>query len=274
MANTMRTAAVHNEGCDLTYFYQGTGPLLMFIPGGGGIGKTFLPIFKYVSHKYTVCTLDRRQSGQSLVETPRALNPSQQVRDIIAVMKDLGFTEVNLFGNSGGAILALHFAACHPELLDRVVAHEGPTSCLLADAAAFQDFVYNTLSKAHDEGPAAAFADFRAMQKGFDNFPTRVTGGKTEIDNFLQNEFIIFGVFCPDLRRVRDNGVKVAVAAGARSEDAWYARTTLEQRKILGCRHYVVPGNHAGFELEPETFAAKLMAVLHELDEEPGRIDQ
>ena len=263
----MSTATVHNEGCDIAYFYQGSGPLLIFIPGGGGLGKTSFPILEYLSDTYTVCTLDRRQSGQSRVEKQRAMNPSQQVRDIIAVMRDLGFNKTNLFGNSGGATLALHFAVCHPDLLDRVVAHEGPTSVLLPDASDFQDFIFNAHAKAQDEGPAAAFADFRAMQKGFEDFPRRVTGGKEEVDNFLRNEFLMFGNFCPDLRRVARNGVQVAVACGARSEDVWYARTTYEQRDILGCQHYVVPGNHAGFELEPVPFAKKLRAILDDLAE-------
>lgn len=36
-------ASVLTEGCDLHYWYQGSGPLLVFIPGGGGIGRQFNP---------------------------------------------------------------------------------------------------------------------------------------------------------------------------------------------------------------------------------------
>lgn len=221
----------------------------------------------HLSHEFTVCTLDRRQSGESQVKVQRAMNPSQQVRDVIAVMRDLGFDKTNLFGNSGGAIIALHFAVTHPELLDRVVAHKAPAACLLPDAEQVQDFIFNTYAKAQDEGPSEAFKDFRAMQKGFEGFPSRVTGRKEEIDNFLQNEFLVFGTFCPDLRRIVQHRVNIALAAGIRSEDAWYARTTLEQRDILGCQHYILPGNHAGFELEPGSFAKKLLEVLDDLEE-------
>ncbi|KXT15734.1 hypothetical protein AC579_1555 [Pseudocercospora musae] len=228
MTPILSTATVRNEGCDIKYWYQGNGPLLIMIPGGGGLRKTYFPIIEHLSHEFTVCTLDRRQSGQSQARVQRAMNPSQQVRDVIAVMRDLGFDKTNLFGNSGGAIIALHFATTYPELLDRVVAHEGSTACLLPDAEQVQDLIFNTYAKAQHEGPSEAFKDFRAMQKGFEAFPSRVTGRREEVDNFLQSEFLVFGIFCPDLRQITQNRVSIAIAAGARSEDAWYARTILE----------------------------------------------
>ncbi|KAF4498979.1 hydrolase [Fusarium agapanthi] len=38
---------VHNEGCDLHYWYQGSGPLIIFIPGGNGHGMHSGGIFAY-----------------------------------------------------------------------------------------------------------------------------------------------------------------------------------------------------------------------------------
>lgn len=32
-------ATVHNEDCDLHYWHQGSGPLIVFIPGGNGHGR-------------------------------------------------------------------------------------------------------------------------------------------------------------------------------------------------------------------------------------------
>lgn len=71
-------ASVLTEGCDLHYRYQGSGPLLVFSPGGGGIGRQFNPIFEHPDKHFTVCTYDRRQTNDSRVERPQLLNPAQQ----------------------------------------------------------------------------------------------------------------------------------------------------------------------------------------------------
>lgn len=59
--------------------------------------------------------------------------------------------------------------------------------------------------------------------------------------------------------------MSIAVGAGEKSGDAWYARTTLEQADILGCKHYVFAGHHGGFESEPAEFAPTLLRAFEEL---------
>lgn len=89
-------ASVLTEGCDLHYRYQGSGPLLVFSPGGGGIGRQFNPIFEHPDKHFTVCTYDRRQTNDSRVERPQLLNPAQQARDMISICKALG-REKNIY---------------------------------------------------------------------------------------------------------------------------------------------------------------------------------
>jgi hypothetical protein len=66
-----------------------------------------------------------------------------------------------------------------------------------------------------------------------------------------------------DLRKIVRNQVSVGVLARKRSEDAFYARSTLEQAEILGCPRLVVPGHHAGFEAE---FAPALQEMIETLE--------
>lgn len=103
---------------------------------------------------------------------------------------------------------------------------------------------------------------------GSENFPTRKRGTPEDITKFFESEFMAFALFCPDLGRVVRNQVKIVVATGERSADVWYARTTLEHRKMLGCKHWDFPGNHAGFELEPEEFGRMLVGVLDGMEGE------
>ena len=41
MAFNPTRAIVHNEGCDIHYWHQGSGPLILFVPGGNGHGLQY-----------------------------------------------------------------------------------------------------------------------------------------------------------------------------------------------------------------------------------------
>jgi pimeloyl-ACP methyl ester carboxylesterase len=56
----------------------------------------------------TVATFDRRQmSASTSIAGNRPLNPAQQARDIIAVMKAIGYTTTSLCTSSSGGINGL-----------------------------------------------------------------------------------------------------------------------------------------------------------------------
>lgn len=259
-------ASISTEGCDLHYWYQGSGPLLVFIAGGGGIGCQFDPIFKYLDHKYTVCTFDRRQSNASTVSQNKPLNPAQQCRDIIAICKALGREKTSIFGNSGGAVLALQFAVSYPEYLEHVIAHEAPTTTLLDDATHQLNRAFEILDAYRAGGVEAAQKAFSVELKGFENSPPLSQVSLEDMKNFFENEFLTFTIYCPDLRKVKKNNVSIFVIAGEKSADAFYARSTYAQAKIMDCPHFVFPGHHNGYESEPSEFASRLLEVLGKMD--------
>jgi len=39
MCSTLKYADLETEGCNIHYWYQGSGPLLLFVPGGNGHGR-------------------------------------------------------------------------------------------------------------------------------------------------------------------------------------------------------------------------------------------
>ena len=259
---------VHNEGCDIRYWYQGSGKLLIFIPGGGGVGRQFNPIFEHLDHRFTVCTLDRRQSGESAAKAPTVINLAQQCRDLIAVMKHLGFEKTSILGNSGGGIIALQFAVSYPEVLEQVVVHEAPSTALLPDSTYHLDRTSALLQSYRAKGPLAAISEFRTAMKGFEDSPPPLTSPSTaDWHNFWQNEFLLFTIYCPDLRQIVMNNVSICVAGGEKSLDAFYARTTFPQSEILGCPRFILPGHHQGYEAEPSAFAIRLLAALESLAE-------
>ena len=261
-------ATVENEGCSLHYWYQGAGPLLIMIPGGGGHGRQFDPIFEYLDSHFTICTFDRRQMSASKVAEPKQLNPAQQARDVIAIIKAMGREKASIFGNSGGGIIAFQFAVSYPEALDHVMAHEAPSTILLDDATFHLNRAFMLLETYLTEGADAAGASFRTEMKGYEEDGTRnLTLAEPEnAENFWKNEFMQFTIYCPDLRKIVTNLVSISVAAGAKSRDAFYARTTFPQSEILGCPRYVLPGNHSGYEEEPAVFAPELVKAFADME--------
>lgn len=74
----------------------------------------------------------------------------------------------------------------------------------------------------------------------------------------------------PNFKNILDKKVSIAVAAGERSKDASFARTTFPQADYLGCPRFVMPGNHSGFDGEPEAFAEKLIEAFDSMDKKRG----
>jgi pimeloyl-ACP methyl ester carboxylesterase len=268
MAFDATYAFVHNEDCNLHYWHRGTGPLLFFIPGGSGDGSQYNPMITLLSTSYTCATFDRRQMSGSKTPTNKLLNPPQQARDIVTIIKALGFEKAIVFGSSLGGVLGFQLAIDHPEVVDHLICHEAPTFMLLPDSTECFEHILLLLSIYHSSGPQAAFAEFMKIFKGHneDGIPAFSLPSPENAINFLENELLLATTWNPDWRKIVRNGVSVSVMAGKRSVDAIYVRTTVEQQEVLGCERMVVPGHHGGFEVESEAFMPALLEMIDILE--------
>jgi pimeloyl-ACP methyl ester carboxylesterase len=262
-------ATVDNEDCTLHYWYQGSGPLLIFVPGGNGHGRQYNPIMGILSSQYTVATFDRRQMSASQVKGPsKKFNPAQQARDIIAIMKAIGHQTTSIYASSGGGIIAFQMAVSYPTTLEQVVCYETPTTSLLSakESTDLMDFFFK-LEDIYREGGVKptmeAFVE-KIMVGMEDGLPRQRPEPGNPINQF-ENEMAM-GLYCPDLMKIKLNGTSVAVGFGTKSEGAMYKRTVLEQAKRLGCEAVEFPGHHQGFETQPDEYAPVLVALLKRLE--------
>ncbi|KAH7313931.1 Alpha/Beta hydrolase protein [Stachybotrys elegans] len=266
MALDATHAIIHNEGCDLHYCYKGTGPLLLFVPGGNGHGRQFYQLMDRFADRYTCATFDRRQMTASQVAVNKILNPYQQARDIVAIIKALGFAKATIFGSSLGGLLTFVVAAEYPEIVEHMISHEGASFPLLPDYPQVFEWTLSLIDMCNEKGWEAAHAEFRKMFKGYE--PAKDGGVprmKPEADNtinFWKNELLVATTFRPDLDRVKKNGVSVGLMRGVLSEDATYARCTYEQEKILECERWDVPGHHTAFETQCDVFLPHMERML------------
>jgi len=185
----------------------------------------------------------------------------------VAIIKSLGFQKASIFGTSGGGIIAFQLGASYPEYVEHLIAHEAPTTALLPDNTARLDFCFEVYEKFKADGPMAAFQHFGSQMVGMQNPNSRSTGAMVNGDFFFEYEFIVLTIYTPNMAKLRDNGVSVAVTAGEESGDAYYVRTTSYQAEILGCRRIMWPGHHVVYRSDPAAFVAALHETLLKLED-------
>lgn len=149
-----------------------------------------------------------------------------------------------------------------------MIVHEAPTTALLDDATYQLDRAFMLPDTYRSSGTDAALQAFAAEMKGFGNSPPLAEPSSQDWRNSWEYEFLQFTIYCPDLRKIVENRVKIGVAAGVKSEDAFYARTTLLRAGILACPRFLFPDHHSGYEAEPKLFAVELIKALQVLGTE------
>ncbi len=90
--------------------YGESGPLLVLLHGGPGAAGYLAPVARELSDAYRVLEPFQRESGR----TP--LTVARHVEDLHELMRSLdGETPLAILGSSWGAMLALAYAAAHPD---------------------------------------------------------------------------------------------------------------------------------------------------------------
>jgi pimeloyl-ACP methyl ester carboxylesterase len=125
------------SGARLYYEVNGSGSLLILVPGAAGTGEVFRPLARHLTPHYQVVTYDRRGFSRSVLDGPQDYDHrlATDADDVLRLIEHLTDQPANVFGNSSGAIVALEVISHAPKLLKTVVAHEPPAVKLLPDAA-------------------------------------------------------------------------------------------------------------------------------------------
>lgn len=92
---------------------EGSGPLLVYIPGLDGTGKLFFKQIPGLARRYRVAAL-RLRDGRNFTYDDLA-------DDVAAAIRDLSAERAIIVGESFGGTVALHFALRHPEMTEQLV---------------------------------------------------------------------------------------------------------------------------------------------------------
>src|SRR5262249_42995740 len=136
----MNTGCVETEGDEIFYEVRGQGPPHLMISGGGGDAGVFSFVADIQADEYKVITYDRLGNSRSTRRDPQNYEISQQSRDAVALLRAVGETAALVFGNSGGAVIALDLAKTQPQAIKAAVAHEPPVVRVLPDSERWRRF--------------------------------------------------------------------------------------------------------------------------------------
>lgn len=128
----VETGRAPADGVDLRYRVLGTGRPLLVVNGGPGWSSDhMLPVAERLAGSWRVILFDQRGTGGSALEVADSttVTMSAMVEDMEALRRHLGIERWVVFGHSFGGMLALAYAAAHPERVAALVlsAPAGPT---------------------------------------------------------------------------------------------------------------------------------------------------
>jgi pimeloyl-ACP methyl ester carboxylesterase len=281
----MRSGRVTTEGDSLYYEVRGQGKPLIMIPGAGGDADRYTLVAEILSDEYKVITYDRRANSRSTINEPQNFEISQQSRDVVAVLRAAGEESAFVFGNSSGAVIALDVAKTQPQAVRAVIAHEPPVASVHPDAKKWQRFYANVYSTAFSLGSSVAVLRFlfgtglpvrqmiKAAREGrsqADMTSEPRIAPKLTSDVLIKYELLPVTNYMPDVAIIKQNGVKMFMAAGKESLDKkrWYALTSPILAEKLACQMVTFPGHHSSFMDMPTEWAAVLRDVLQRAEGE------
>ncbi len=116
----MRTVDV--DGAQLAYRVDGHGPALVLVHAGIADMRMWEPLVGLLDHRFTVVRYDMRGHG----ETTYGPGECSDVDDLGALLDALEIESCVLVGASFGGLVALAFAAAHPERVERLAVIDAP----------------------------------------------------------------------------------------------------------------------------------------------------
>lgn len=286
MSVEISTRTLEVPGAVLTYDVRtpsgGSSRPPLFVLGSPMGASGFAQLVSQLEDR-VVLTYDPRMAERSRLTEGGEVSIALHAEDLHAVVADSGLGPVDVFGSSGGAMVALPWAVDHPEDLRTLVAHEPPLTLLLEDAEIAQQAMDDIAETYRRDGFGPAMAKFiqLIMTPGPlpADYPERPApdpaqfGLPTEDDGSREDPLLAYNVpmtpYRPDASRLLASGVRIVPAIGEQGAGTLARRGGEALASLLGVEPVVFPGDHGGFAAhdwapgnDPAAFAARLREVL------------
>lgn len=276
MTQPTKSATLKVPGATLYYEVQGSGPLLLIIPGGPQDAGVFAELSQRLADRYTVVAYDPRGNSRSSFDGEiKPLLMDQQADDAALLIEALGDGPAYVFGTSGGAQIGLNLAARHPKLVRALVAHEPPSTMLLDDpseAIAADQALYDTYLKDGVDAAMGMFFSQHGLEGDAEPAPPEFEMPPEEMETFarvsgnfeywLAHGMMPLSLYKPDVEALKAGSPRVVVAIGEQSAGQPIEAMGLALTRHLGIEPVPFPGDHMGFGPQAAAFAEALHKSL------------
>jgi proline iminopeptidase len=110
------------DGRTLAYHRSGSGPTLVCHPGGPGFSSLYLGDLAGLGDELELVLLDPRGTGGSdPAGDPRQYAIADYASDLEELREQLGLEQLLLLGHSHGGVVAVEYAASHPDRVERLI---------------------------------------------------------------------------------------------------------------------------------------------------------
>lgn len=275
MAPPTLSSTLKVPGATLYYEVRGQGPLLLIIPGGPQDAGVFAGVADRLADRYTVVAWDPRGNSRSPFDGPaEELQLDVQGDDAARLIEVLGHGPALVFGTSGGAQIGLNLAARHPARVRALVAHEPPAIMMLddpSDALAADQDIHDTWRRDGVDAAMMKFFSMHALEDGsgdeqgppdFGDMPpeaaetfARVSGN---FEYWLAHGMMPLSLYRPDVAALTSGAPRIVIGLGEQSRGQMIHDVGEALARKLGVAPVTFPGDHMGYEYEPEAFVATL----------------
>jgi proline iminopeptidase len=276
------------NGVTLWYEVRGAGGTpLMMLNGGPGVSHEYMlvsAVWDSLAQRRRVIFYDQRGTGlSSPLAKSQSCTLADQIADLDALRAHLGFQRMDVLGHSWGGVLAMAYAARHPDRIEHLIVCDSgapkwdDTKFLFRDL--FPDVTerQDALQFAEQQGDTAAMnADFREYQSMLACDPARrdvLRNGRMPMFSASVNATLIADLhqidLSPELPKfafptlVLTGRFDANVAPSA----AWKIHRLVPQSEFTVFEH----SGHLPFYEEPAAFIARVERFLSPRGAETGR---
>ena len=270
------TERLQVPGASIYYEVRGSGPVLLFMPGGPADAGAFRRIAEPLASDYTVVTYDPRGLSHSTLDAPIRDERIVEIfaDDVHRLLTATAKEPAYVFGSSGGAVIGLELVARHPEQVRTFVSHEPPAAALLPDPARERAAMAEIVETYRTAGIGPAMQKFMVQTRIRSGPPPPPPGEPTpemregmaqmkrNMDFWLGHYFLAIAAYEPDFNALNAGSTRIVPGVGEESRGELAHEGGLRLAERLGTQAVVFPGAHGGFDTHAAEFAVKLREVL------------
>lgn len=254
----------------------------LFIVGSPMGASGFAQLVPHFADR-TVITYDPRGMERSTLLESGKITVETHGDDLHRVVAASGLGPVDVFGSSGGAMVALPWIVAHPDEVGTLVAHEPPLTALLEDAEMASRVNADIIDTYQRDGYGPAMAKFIELVMHIgplsDDYldeppPDPAEYGLPTEDDGSRDDLLLAGnlampAYHPDPEALHATEVRIVPALGTEREGTMARRGGEAFAALLGVEPVIFPGDHGGFTAsewspnnDPAAFASELRTVL------------